>query len=95
MRHITLIIAALALAGCANVEKAEGLAREYAAANYPGHKIVNVACQGSDSDGDGYASCNLSLETPKGEVITPPLECSAGWVQPFADGCRFPKAHAR
>ncbi|KKW45620.1 MAG: hypothetical protein UY96_C0017G0021 [Parcubacteria group bacterium GW2011_GWB1_56_8] len=93
--RLLAVIALLTLAACANTSKAENLAREYATANYPGHEIVNVSCQNTDSDGDGYVSCNLSLRTPKDEILTPPIECSGGWIQLFANGCRYPKAHSK
>lgn len=91
--RLLLIACVVSLFGCANSDKAEDLAREFATLNYPGHTIVNVKCQDADSDQDGYVSCNLSMRTPEGSIVMPPIECSGGWVQVFHDGCRFPKAH--
>ena len=82
--------------GCtANVAKGEKLANDWAAANFPNSTVNNVQCQGVDSDGDGYISCNVSLTNNKtGVTSVPPLECSGGHTQGCSghNGCRAPKA---
>ena len=92
-----VIIATAFVASCANQDKAEEAVRAYAAENFPaslGYAVQNAKCQRSDSDNDGYCSCNLAM-IKDGKVETPPVECPCGWVQPFADICRAPKMGAQ
>ena len=93
MRILIALAIVLMAMGCANKGKAEDLAKEYVPKNYPGHEVVNVECQGQDSDQDGYCSCNVSLRKPDGSILIPPLECSYGWFQIWHKGCRVPKAN--
>lgn len=92
-----ILVTAVFARGCgANTGKAEELARDWAGKMYPGYQIQHVECMGVDSDGDGYASCNVSLKAPDGKVVTPPVECSAGWsLGSNHNGCRAPKANGR
>jgi len=38
---------------------------------------ANVSCVNTDSDGDGYVSCTLSLKRADGSVQFTPIECAA------------------
>lgn len=69
--------------GPKNQHYAETEAREYARALYPG-RTVNVSCQASDTDRNGYVSCTMVLPPGTHPV---PIEC-ANWYSPRNSGCR-------
>lgn len=87
--RLLLILMTFAVAGCANSEKAESHAREFASTNYPDHELVAVLCDTSDDDENGQVRCNVSLRRPDGEVHVPAIECPARWVPQFSTQCKI------
>ncbi len=89
---IASILLALLFIGCANTDKADKYLKEHLAALYPeklGYKVLVAECQPTDSDKNGYCSCNASVQTPKNEVEIPSVECACGWVQVWTEGCKM------
>lgn len=74
---------------CANSDKAETYAAEWAATYRPGWSVIaGPDCEHSDSDGDGRVRCNLTIEKD-GTTENPPIACPAGWLpQPFTTACQ-------
>jgi hypothetical protein len=50
-------------------------------------RTARVACQATDSDGNGYVSCTLNI-TRNGEEQLIPIECHSYVVANFGDSCR-------
>lgn len=54
-----------------------------------GYKVHGVSCADVDSDGDGYVSCTVDIETSDGRRETRQIECRGAYS--FGHGCRDPK----
>lgn len=67
------VLAPLALSGTPNQTYAENEARTYSRTLYPEHPQPRVACQGMDTDANGYVSCTL-VTHPNSPPI--PIECA-------------------
>jgi len=86
MRFV-VILSALMLAGCANTNKAEGYAGEYAADNFPAETVQNIKCESGDSDNNGRVRCNISLKNGTVSHVEN-VECPSGWLwQPLKTTC--------
>ena len=85
----------LLLTSCANQEKAESALKEYIAKTYPpvtGYKVLNASCQNTDTDHNGFCSCDLSVfNAETKDLKVPNLECACGWLQVITDGCKLKK----
>lgn len=66
---------------------AENEARDFA--RKLGLKTTGVSCAKTDSDGDGYVSCTLSVEQANGESKVEAIECARALT--INDGCRMQK----
>lgn len=83
-----MIALALFLANC--TEAVEDREREAAAfASKLGFDTQGVSCANSDSDGDGYVSCTVSVRN-ESKLETLAVECASQW-RPFMTGCRLQK----
>lgn len=87
------LIFAFLLFGCANQEKATEAAHNWAAQQQrlfgPGAKVAVMSCQPSDSDQNGYCSCDVVVQTSPNVAPTHPnIECACGWLQVITDGCK-------
>lgn len=86
---IRLFVPIFVIASCANSDKAEGHAFDWAAEFYPEDKLRAVECEISDSDGDGRVRCTLGFTSGQVEF----LDCPSDWTpQPFTTKCVSPKA---
>lgn len=84
------LVIAFAIKGCGRNQQAyaEGQAKEYAQSL--GIKNATVLCVDSDTDGDGYVSCTLSVPRPDGgKPDLQAIECSTS--SSWNDGCRVPQ----
>ena len=82
-----LVFSALLIAGCANQEKAERFANDYAAEFYEGQPVNNVKCELGDSDNNGRVRCVLSLGAEP-DLHVENIECPSGWLwQPLKTTC--------
>lgn len=81
------VLCAMLIAGCANTDKAERYANEYASVNYPNETVQNIQCERGDSDNDGRVRCNISLKDGR-DTHVENVECPGGWLwQPFKTTC--------
>lgn len=83
-RTPSLLVLGLLLAGCEDESKDSPpvAARKWAAAmNIP---VDGVQCAGTDSDGDGYVSCDLAVRGDKAQVLS--IQCASRFS--FTSGCK-------
>lgn len=82
-----IILSLVLLTGCANTDKAEDYAAEYAATNFKGQNVQSISCEKSDSDGNGRVRCNISIG-PEGASQVEHVECPSRWrPQPLTTQC--------
>ena len=81
------------LGGCANSEKATQAAEVWIGQQKrflgPEAKALVMSCQDTDSDRNGYCSCDVVVQVrPDLPPTYPNLECACGWLQVFTEGCK-------
>lgn len=86
MNSHLLILLSFVYVGCANTDRAEAKAAEYAQSFHPGEKVVALGCEGYDSDGDGRVRCNISFEDGEGQYVEF-IECPSSWGPQFSSMC--------
>lgn len=86
MNNYLLVLLSFAFIGCANTDRAEAKAAEYASSFHPGEKVVALGCEGFDSDGNGRVRCNISFEDSEGQYVEF-VECPSGWGPTFSTMC--------
>ena len=74
------------LAGNMGASKVEAEKQAKQWAKEMGLEVKKISCNGSDSDGDGYVSCNFNVD---GKITT--YECAGAFN--LNQGCRPPKVH--
>ena len=81
------IVGAILFRACGGVnlgsaEHAQENATKYL--NNMGYEFKGVSCTGTDSDGDGYISCDVNLSD--GNRLR--LDCASGGVMTRTEGCK-------
>lgn len=76
------------LGGCAGSGKAEEFAVAHVESLYPEHNVVGLSCVGTDSDGDGYVSCTVTMKAGDGPIERLDLQCARALGFTRQAGCK-------
>jgi hypothetical protein len=55
---------------------------------YAEYTIAGQSCQGEDTDGDNYVSCDYRLKNPAGEERVIHLQCPTIWKSLIGNSCK-------
>lgn len=84
-----LAVILASLSGCARGSKEHAQKEMKTYVEEMGWTYVGGSCAGSDSDGDGYISCNANVrETPDGPPVEKALQCANGSIADTTSGCK-------
>ena len=72
------------------VRAGRGLSKgnDYAATMYYDYRVMGQSCQGEDTDGNSYVTCNFRLQNINGVEKTITLQCPTFWKSFMATSCK-------
>ncbi len=86
---IGLVITVLVSTGCGRGSKEHAQKEMKKYVEEMGWIYIGGSCAGSDSDGDGYISCNANVrETQEGPSMEKALQCANGSIADTTSGCK-------
>lgn len=68
--------------------RGEQTGTNYIAKLYGDHTVMGSSCQGQDSDGDGYITCNFRIKSPQNTERTIILQCPTFWKSYMGNSCK-------
>lgn len=90
---IAIVIATLFFRGCSSAltgDKETAVSNMRTFAQEMGWKMLGGTCVDTDSDGDGYISCTVSIQGGEGQApVEKALLCASGAILARTGGCKL------